>query len=1111
LWESATAVDVARALDAGWSKLGLRLALEAPSTTSSVLFGHPEVRRERVLRFSERELREFLTRRGLDHAALPSYVREPLRLPVLASIYAEVVQGEPNWRPTNEYEVVGRFWHRLSDGLIHRGHPSDLTGVKRLAASFVAGTSYPFDFEQVEAARLEDANLERLERSGWLARDELGRWSFGHDRLLNWAVAVVLVSRWAASAFESSELAAMVNRLSEGEWSGDARRVPRLGFLLMDVIWLAAEHDRIEANRLAALIRSAEEHVGHGYPEELYTRLLPTAGPAILPALAARIGGGLEDQNPTLMARLFAGALLEIARVSKSSVIATTVALWRSPRSAARETALHVAASMPIVELREELWQELVSRSVALQRKEAGGHHAHEQAFRAVDQITQTDPDWLEEKTLVTSDGDGLALCAWLLAGLEHPEASSLWSRRKDRMFHGLSKDRVRGLAACIQRFRDLTELARVEVWAREERDHVAWVAWPALCELAPQRALAVLPDVPAAVLWTSNRAWLLTLLEHDELGAHQRLREVLTNRDPAGVDLAMVWKDIPDLLDAGTAECLLDCLTIKLSETLDDDLRGSWHILELLADGRISPANHDLFVARRASGLERALSRLAHARLARCTGIDRDWRLDQLKRLLARIGGQEYERLVVAGLKHDNHLIRRESARDALRVPAPDVLSHLWLLAAQLTDEDNAQGVTMEAWRSLLVLDPDGAQVRIRDLLASGDRPSQHWGAWLAREAGDQVHRLGVEALLARAEPGSVLEVRAIEAAFDLGVDSVEMVGRATRLLSDENYVRQLALNILLSSKSKDAKEILDRYLAETISRPNQSLLTYEALAIRCCQPDASPQMIDLLRRLSRHHFQLVPQLFHSLAEHPAEDAQDILLEAAFSDGDSHGSASPAAIAALTRGDQEAAERAFVRAWRLHARSRVSLAPLAPRLGPESIGVLVAELPAEEDESTRRAICLALRQTSSVAAHALEQLAHSQWGSERQAVAEALGWLENGGELLQRLTRDDDATVRSSARWSMLQRRRQQSALAWLTRLDEAGESGRYELIDYALSLLDPDIAGSVSDQAAVGPFVERLPALCRFAKYQLKMRQEEIERTRLPRNDRRLRPRLK
>jgi hypothetical protein len=1108
-WEPASAGDIRRALDAGWSRHGLVLALEAPSAMSSALSGRADLQRERVHRFSERELGEYLTRHGLDYAVLPSYVREPLRLPVLASIYAGVARGEPGWRPTSEYEVVGRFWRRLLGGPVHGGHPSDLAGIRRLANSFVDGTSrYPFGHEQLEAAGLGDANLERLERSGWLVRDERGRWSFGHDRLLNWAVAEVLVDRWAAAELEAPQLAGTVNRLSEGEWSGPPRRVPRLGFLLMDVIWLAARHDEIGADQLAALIREAERHLGHGYPGELYARLLPTADSTVLPALAARIRDEPMDTSPAFMARLFADGLLEIARLDRSRVVATAVALWRSPRGTARETALRVAASMPIAELREELWRELVLRSALLRQEEVGAHQGYEEAFKAVDQITQTDPAWLEAKVRAASGEDELAQCAWLIAGLEHPEAPSLWFRCKDQMFDGASEERVRGLATCVRRFEDGAELARLETWAREDRDHAAWVAWPALCELAALRALEMLAEVPAHVLAMTDRAWLLTLLEADGAGTRRRLREALGDRAPAGVHLAMVWKQTPDLLDAEMTTLLLNRLTVALRDRPGDDLRGAWHLVELLADGRISPAHHHLFINRRGSGLERHLADVARNRLARCSGIDRDWRLDHLMRLLARIDGRGYEELLIAGLEHANHLVRSESARAALRAPTPEVLSRLWLLAADLADEDEAQVVTVQAWRVLLVLDPTRARARIGNLLTSDDRNSQHWGAWLARQSGDKAHRPTIEALLARAEPGSDLEVGCLETALDLGADSEDMVECATRLLRNGDNLPPVALKVLLRSRSGTAKSNLDAHLTAAFNQPEHSFLNLQALAARCRQPDVPREVLSLVRRLPKHEFWYTPSLFHAVADHPSEDTQEALMEAAFSDAGNYGGPSPETFTALASIDREAAERAFARAWRLHARSRVPLAHLAPQLDPGAVVLIAAELPAEEDEATRRAICLALRRATQVAVGALEPLANSRWGSERQAAAEALGWLSNGSEFLQRLARDGDPAVRASARWSVLGRRREESALAWLARLDDAGEVGEYEVVDYALSLLAPELAGSGADRATVMPAIEHRPALSLFAAHRLEARRREIERPRLPRKIRRLRP---
>ncbi len=225
------------------------------------------------------------------------------------------------------------------DDPVHQDHSGDARGVKRLAARFVARGRYPFGGEDIDAAGLDDGAVARLERSGWVVREGGGQWRFGHDRLLNWAVAEALVARWAADETAAADLASTIDCLGEGRTPAGETRPPRLGFLLMDVVWLAANNREIGAARLASLLRELEARIGHGYPEELYKRLLPTAGPTVLPALETRIGEEPDEGSP-IMTRLFAGALLKIAQLDGSRVAEAAARLWRSPGRAARATAM---------------------------------------------------------------------------------------------------------------------------------------------------------------------------------------------------------------------------------------------------------------------------------------------------------------------------------------------------------------------------------------------------------------------------------------------------------------------------------------------------------------------------------------------------------------------------------------------------------------------------------------------------------------------------------------------------------------------------------------------------------------------------------------------------
>lgn len=1103
-WEGAeSAGEIERALGLGLTRHGFGLAVEAPPPAPSWLLERAGVEPRPVGRFSVKELLAFLERRKLDPAEIPADVLEPLRLPVLASLYAEVARDAPGWRPTSEYEVVGRFWGRLLDGRVHHDHPGDANGVRKLAGRFVEeGGGYPFGGDDLAAAGLADGAVGRLERSGWLGRDGPGRWRFGHDRLLNWAAAEHLVGRWAANEVDAAGLASAVGRLGEGAAPRGEFRPPRLGYLLMDVVWLAAGRPGIGPARLAGLLRALEAEVEHGVPEEFYRRLLPTAGVAVLPAVEARAGAEPEE-GPAYMPAMFAGALLGIAHLDRAAVAEAAARLWRSPGRAARATALEVAAGMPVPALREDLWRELADRAAALGDAGRADHDAYELASAAVHELVRTDVGWLEGKARSETGEHELAGCAWLLARLEPPPAA-LWLDVKGRLFGLLPPGQARCLAACVRRFGDRAELARLEGWARDE-GFVALTAWQAMCDLAPDRALAVLHDVASTVLGMTRQAWLPALLGHDGATTRSLLRRELLARDPRGAELARAWGEQPDGMDAATVEVLLDRLDEALAEEPGPDgFRGGGHLLRLLSDGRLSPEHHGLFAARRGSRLDDRLARLVHGLLARRAGLDVGWDYGPARLLLARIGGRSDEELVVACLDHANHRVRVEGARDAVRVATPDVLARLWPLADALGHDDkDVVWVAVNAWRTLFIVDAGAARTKALALLGSTEEGDRRRGFWLAGESGDEALRPAVEAALGVSAPGSPAETSALKAALDLEAGSTEMAGRALRLLAADpgGDAYPVALEVLLAAGTEEAKQALDGHLVEVLGKPSRPMAAIQAFVARCRQPDPSPAMLDRLERLAPAEFWFSPGLLFALAAHPGERAREILSEAAFADsGPGERSCrlrsrpSPGSTARSPGGPSRAPGGCT------HGRER--LAPIAVRLGPAAVAAVAGGLAREEDEATLRAAHVALRRAGPAALDALAGLARSGRRADREAAAEALGWVPGGEEALRGLADDADPDVRSAARGGLLRRARERSALA---RLAGAGPADRFGLVDHLLSLLEPEVAGDRSDPATVAPPLEGSPALAAFAERRLDERLREAGRPRLARRRRR------
>ncbi len=276
---------------------------------------------------------------------------------------------------------------------------------------------------------------------------------------------------------------------------------------------------------------------------------------------------------------------------------------------------------------------------------------------------------------------------------------------------------------------------------------------------------------------WTAH-TWLPLLLGHEGTAARHRLREVLLGHHPDGGALAQAWKGAPDLLDRDTVEALLDRLGPILARVSDtdaprsnvDELRNGRAVLELLADGRLSPEQHGSFVARRGSALNRQLVRFARHRLSLRTSLDRDHDYEHAKRLLARIGGRSHEELVLTCLRHDNRLVRKEGTRDALRAGTEEIMACLWSLAEGLgrSDDNDAVSVAVDAWRALFALDSDTARARVDALLLRPTTVSAVRDSGSPRSSGRDVPA-GGRGRPRRGRAGLTSEVIALRAAYHL------------------------------------------------------------------------------------------------------------------------------------------------------------------------------------------------------------------------------------------------------------------------------------------------------------------------------------------------------
>ncbi len=224
-----------------WEEWGVRVActcLPDVARTMKAVAGGRCVLHE-VSDFTIPELNEYLGRRLGGWGGIPTDVRQTLRRPLLARLYADLAQPG-GWAPANEYDLYARCWGRLGQDEMG-DHRLDVVPLHRLALDVLEGRGYPWPLARLTVAGLGNEALARLRRVGWLQEAQPHGFQVWHDRLLNWAVAEALVARLDAREATAEEVCGTLRRLLHGPPGPELRP---LGYVPMDALWLLTDPRR---------------------------------------------------------------------------------------------------------------------------------------------------------------------------------------------------------------------------------------------------------------------------------------------------------------------------------------------------------------------------------------------------------------------------------------------------------------------------------------------------------------------------------------------------------------------------------------------------------------------------------------------------------------------------------------------------------------------------------------------------------------------------------------------------------------------------------------------------------------------------------------------------
>ncbi|MDX8525912.1 hypothetical protein RFM68_15495 [Mesorhizobium sp. MSK_1335] len=1042
LWEGCRDAAVLESIRlAGGLGPGLPLVAEFPVAQEARLEEFAQVPIHRVGEFSPTQLFEALDKRGVSAGHVPREIRRMLRLPVLCGIYATLALELEHWDPQTEYRVLEDFWDRAK----HRAGKLAGTRLKALAKSLVAKRRSALTDDEIVALGFSETELDLLIAAGWLSN--VGdRWSFAHDRLLTWAIAIALAGDFENGVIDAATLAGEVSALDKRD-DADKTKLSGLGFLLMDVVWLISGLSGRTKDAVDFVEQFESEYRTGAHT--LYAELLPTAGSRIVGVLEERAARVTTGDVPIKTYLTEAFLALPLVSEAREPLLAR---LWSGDK-AGRSIAISLGARWPLTAQRDDLWQNYCDLNRDREAKRFD-YDLFERMEAALKLLVRADPAWLGRLIEAEDGQEELRLAALLLKSLETAVGSPIWHQVREKMLQIIPDDRQAVVMECLARFGDASDREMLERKIKAG-DRSASYAMEALAEIDVDAALRAIEQKPPQPSLPYSRYWLDRLLDHDPGRTAAALRDWLIAGDPSGGKLASLWHGIEGRIDPDTIVLLLDRLEALIEVPTPKQGRDPRRdLLTVLGSLTLDPVHDSLFEARRNTALSAAIAKRA---IAHFDGTHDDDDV-AVRRLLRRIGGAEYERLVIHALSPEDLGRAHSGITSSIFCPTDTVVARLEKLVEVGVTPDGNDDALLDLWRMLLAIDPATWRPRLLALLLSDDQRSIMLGLRLIPEFAAKGDEAAVLACFETSAPGNAVTARAMQVAIEIGDPAEAMVARALEEIqaAESGDASTTCLNVLLNDRSEAARTALDAYLAPLETAKSWKSHDSQALAIRLSQGGASPELWRAGFRMMHGTWFSGDRFLDVVLDHDRPRAMDVLLDQAFAAPATFVNAQPDAIKLLAKVDRPLATQAFVQSWNDHPRRRQHLAESVRRLEDSAFYAMIATLGEEfrvgQPTQTYRAICVELRRARDRAWPLLLKKFDGASAAERVALCSALGWTAGQSHgLLPLIEAETDNEVRRELYHSWRHWRQVEAAVA------QFREARSLKTMEYAIEFGDP------------------------------------------------------
>lgn len=1073
---------------------GIIVMAELPPEVDSTAFREMGVFPHEIGAFGESELFDALNRRGVNAGAVPATIRRMLRHPVLCGFYAQLAIEDGGWNPTNEYLVLQRFWNRARE----RVGPTAVARLMALAAKMVEKAAAEATDSEMLALGFSDQQLGQLSASGWLVQLS-GTWRFAHDRLLTWAIAEWLAERLCQTSIGVDEIASYIETL-QNDSPEDRTRLHGLGFLMMDVLWLAASGST-PATKLAELLYLLEDGRQNRSSQSFYRELCPTIGPDIVDSLLARAELNTNGKSDLSISGNVAAAIraLKLPKTARDPILRRLAV----GDEKAWKLLLLLGAEWPLTEHRERVWDGLVDayRNLGTEQQ---GFAIFERYRDAAMCFCNADPTWLEAKILSTTDAKSLNIATSLWRKIDPAPGREQWDELSPHLFDHMDPDDYGQLVGIVRR---LDDKARVPFLIEqvEKGTHCAPDALAALAQLDPPLALEVISTKPA--MWHPPHAgiWLHRLLDHSPAQACDLIDAWLMHIDSTGCMLASLWSGAKVWVGPATIAILLYRLDDELAQEGGGDERTSRVLLEILGSGKLDPACDETFHAMRGSRLAGNLRICleGHARGARNPLADEIWSL------LLRIGGEDFESYVINLL--DGPIEHRGfGVSSAVFTPTSGVIDRLETMAvdwAVAYEEPLRHAI----WRILVGLKPSIWYPRMLTLLTAGTDPERALGLELFDDLGFAEDADALVNCVRQTQPGSAMEARAINLAVHYGAKHPLLLERALpRFRKNHDADGHLAAcNVMLQERGTLARAEFDEFLMELTRNTSWSSTDMEVLAIRLHQDDVSDEMLAAAEPFMRRPSFFGERIINPYLERGHPGVHDIVLERAFAPPDMMTNELPDMIDALSRLDISRAEQAFEQAWSETPRRQRYLVPCSRRLGIRALEAMLNCLPSKDGgqdaEIAFRAMCIEFRRRHEEALPIILARYATAGKSDRELLVKVMSWLPEAEAELQKIIVDEtDADIRLLAEELLLLHRRRTAAVNGYR-----AQSTSNTKLQYAMEIVDPEMLYRLKDEWSISELIQASGQQTIIAEDAFVRRFNKVAKTRYKRV--RIRPRTR